>query len=186
MDRTKIKHTNQLEIAQNEISTPRKLSAFGTSLKLFSVAIHRSLLAICWFSHLLRTVPTNSTDFQASTCKIWKPFAPFVQENAWRLTALGKITIDNKLTPPLAAFHMGDVSGKVWPTVFTAQQVEIYLKVLLGFATYGASSPASIYWCIVLCVYSPCASILALCVLSVKLHNSGVAKSYQLYWLLQF
>ena len=32
MDRTKIKHTNQLEIAQNEIWTPRNFPLYGSSL----------------------------------------------------------------------------------------------------------------------------------------------------------
>ena len=45
----------------------------------------------------------------------------------------------------LPAFCVGDESGKVWPTFVTTQQVGIYPKILLGFATYCMSSPAPIY-----------------------------------------
>jgi len=40
-----------------------------------------------------------------------------------------KFTIDHELAPLLPAFHVGDVSGKVWPTLITTQQVGIYLKI---------------------------------------------------------
>jgi len=43
--------------------------------------------------------------------------------------------IDHALAPPLPAFPGDDVSGKVWPTLITTQQVGIYLKILLGFAS---------------------------------------------------
>ena len=62
---------------------------------------------------------------------------------------------------------MGDVSGKVWFTLITTNQAGIYLKSSLGFATYRASSPALIYWRIAVCVYSLCANVLVLNVLSV-------------------
>ena len=73
--------------------------------------------------------------------------------------------INHKLALPLPAFPAGDVSGKVWPTLITTQQVGIYLKILLGFAAYHASSPVP-YWHIALGVYSLCANILVLHVLS--------------------
>ena len=76
--------------------------------------------------------------------KIWKSFAPFVQEKALHLIALGKFTISHELAPPLPAFPASDVSGRVWPTLTTTQQVGISLKILLGFATYCAASFAPI------------------------------------------
>ena len=84
---------------------------------------------------------------------------------------LVKFTIDHELALPLPAFPVCNVSGKVWPTLITTQQVGIYLKILLDSAAYCMSSltPSPIYWLISLCVYSPCANILALRMLSVKI-----------------
>ena len=79
-----------------------------------------------------------------------------------------KFTNDHELAPPLPPFLRGDLSGKVWSTIITTQQEGIYPKSSLGFATYRVSSPAPIYWRIALRVYSPCANILALRILSVK------------------
>ena len=42
--------------------------------------------------------------------------------------------INHKLAPPLPAFPVGDVSGKVWSTLITTQQGGIYPKSSLGFA----------------------------------------------------
>ena len=75
--------------------------------------------------------------------KIWKPFAPFVHEKALCLTALSKI--QNHSRTRTAPSRLCDVSGKVWPTLVTTQQVGIYPKILLSFATYCMSSPAPIY-----------------------------------------
>ena len=53
-----------------------------------------------------------------------------------RLTALGKSYVYHPLAPLLPALPAGDVSGKVWPTPIT-QQVRIYPKILLGFASWA-------------------------------------------------
>ena len=53
--------------------------------------------------------------------------------------------INHKLAPPLPTFCAGYVSEKVWPTLVNTQHVGIYPKILLGFATFCTSSPASIY-----------------------------------------
>ena len=143
-------------------------------LKPFPVAVHRSLLAVWNGTDFLTMYSANklgrfpSCIYEASTLalsKIWKSFAPYMQEKASRLV---KYTIDHELALPLPAFPGGDVSGKVWPTLITTQQVGIYLKVLLGFTTYHANSPTPIYWRITQCVYSLSASILTLHVPSVK------------------
>ena len=63
-----------------------------------------------------------------------------------------------------------NISGKVLSTLITTQQVGIYRKSSLVFAIHGASSPTPIYWYFALCVYGPCANLLALRVLSVKGH----------------
>ena len=41
-----------------------------------------------------------------------------------------------ELAPPLPASPLGDVSGKVWPTLITTQQAEIYPKSSLGYIIY--------------------------------------------------
>ena len=64
--------------------------------------------------------------------------------------------------------HRGDVSGKVWSTLISTQQGGIYP---LGFAIQHASSPAPHF---ALCVYIPCANILALCILSVNIATGCV------------
>ena len=52
--------------------------------------------------------------------------------------------IDHELALPLPAFPEGDVSGKVCALI-TTQQVGIYPKVLLAFATYCTTSLTPIY-----------------------------------------
>ena len=56
--------------------------------------------------------------------------------------------INHKTSQPLTAFPMGDISGKVWSTLITTQQVGIYPKSSFDFAIYGTSSPTPIYWCL--------------------------------------
>ena len=50
--------------------------------------------------------------------------------------AFDRLLIIHERSPPLPAFPAGDVSGKVWSTLITTQQAEIYPKSLLGFAIY--------------------------------------------------
>ena len=73
-------------------------------------------------------------------CKTWKPLVPCVQEKASHLTAFIQFTIDRELAPPLPAFPVGDLSGKVWSTLITTQPGGIYPKSSLGFAIYCVSS----------------------------------------------
>ena len=54
---------------------------------------------------------------------------------------------DHELAPPLPAFPVGDVRGKVWSTPITTQHAGIYPKSSLGFTTYRVSFPVTIYWC---------------------------------------
>ena len=72
----------------------------------------------------------------------------------------------------LLHYLLSKFSRKVWSTFFTTQQAGIYPKAhlaLVGFAIYRVSLPAPIYWRFTLCVYSPCANILAFRVLNVNL-----------------
>lgn len=69
---------------------------------------------------------------------------------------------------PLADFPKSvNISGKVWHTVNATQWAGIYTEISLGYNTYYTcmSSLVSIYWCIVLHMYSLCASKLVLRVL---------------------
>ena len=64
---------------------------------------------------------------------------------------------DHKLAPPLPAFPVGDVSGKMWPTLIATQQAGIYPKssplsalVLsrqyIATSRYVCTAHAPIYW----------------------------------------
>ena len=87
---------------------------------------------------------------------------------SFALNASSQFTIEHELAPPLPAFAVGDVSGKVWSTLISTQQGGIYPQTSLGFAIQRVSSPAPIYWRFALHAYIPCANILALRVQSVK------------------
>ena len=50
---------------------------------------------------------------------MWKPLLPCDQEKASRLNAFSWFTIDHELAPPLPAFAVADVSGKVWSTLIS-------------------------------------------------------------------
>ena len=98
-----------------------------------------------------------------------------VRKKVSRLTALSKIHEWSQTgTTPSCPLPMGDVSGRVWPTLITSQQVGIYIKILFGFAACCVSSPTPIYCHIALCVYSPCANVLALHILSVKVSEDSL------------
>ena len=56
---------------------------------------------------------------------------------------------------------------KWWGVVYI-HCYSIYPQNSFGFAVYCISSPMSIYWCISLCMYSPCTNILVFLILSVN------------------
>ena len=53
---------------------------------------------------------------------------------SFALNASSQFTIEHELAPPLPAFAVGDVSGKVWSTLISTQQGGIYPQASLGFA----------------------------------------------------
>ena len=135
-------------------------------------AIWNGAVFLICYVQLWQTKPISKL-FEASSpalCKTWKLLVPCVQEKALHLTAFSQFTIDHELAPPLPAFSVGDVSGKVWSTLITTQQAEIYPQKLTWYRYLPrhVSSPKPIYWCFALCVYSLCTNILALRIQSVK------------------
>ena len=147
-----------------------------TCLRPLSVGVPRSLPAV-------ETVPIFSlvtysserlSPFPSYLKVVLQPYvnleAPFslCSRKSFAFDCLLIIHNHHELAPPLPAFPVGDVSGKVWSTLITTQQAGIYPRTSLGFAIYRLSSPAPIYWRFALSMYCPCANILALRVLSVN------------------
>ena len=85
MDRTKIKHTNQLEIAQNEIWTPRKFPAIRYMATLLSfIVVLLSRLAFIFAFSCYVAVPLHCFHFA------WKNH--FRTKNIWDTPTMQKKT----------------------------------------------------------------------------------------------
>jgi len=57
---------------------------------------------------------SGRTIYEGVLSESWSLFASFVREKTSCLAALGHITIDHKVAPPLPVFPYGDVSEKGW------------------------------------------------------------------------